>query len=153
MLPRKNTLQHLQNLTPASVTWAEQVDDLRAMWTDGVPTSEIAARLGRTPSSVLTQAVRIGLERRASSGRKAQSGTRAPKAPPSHTNVISFPVRGYSGTVVNSAAPQPVKKPRTCLMCSTSFQSHGAHNRICNRCKDCASYQTGHDNEYRVLTA
>lgn len=157
MLAQKQTLQKLHDLKPATLTWAQQMDDLKAMWLDGVPTDEIAERLGRTRSSVLTQAVRAGLERRAAPGRKPQGTTtpRAPKKPALRvvqTNILSFPVRGYSGSVVQTTQPAD-KKSRTCLMCSTSFQSHGSHNRICNRCKDCAGYQAGHDQEYSILTA
>jgi hypothetical protein len=156
MLARKDTLTQLHNLKPATITWAQQWDDLRALWAEGMPVEDIAARLNRTVSAVLTQAVRIGLERRAPSGRKPQRGKepQTPRRPVLvHSNVVSISqVRGYHGTVVESP-PQNQKKSRNCLMCKTDFNSHGSHNRICTRCKDGASYQSGHDNEYRVLSA
>jgi hypothetical protein len=156
MLQRTNTLRKLENLKPATVTWAEQLDGLRQMWTDGVPTDEIATALGRTNSSVLTQAVRIGLPRRASSGRKATTvAVTDKKVSPrlvSQQNVISFPVRGYSGAAIQSM-PAPKSQSRKCLMCSSSFPSHGSHNRICGRCKETKSYQAGHDCEYSLKTA
>jgi len=156
MLAHQSTLKQLHHLKPATVTWAQQWDDLKVMWADNVPVEEIADRLNRSVSAVLTQAVRIGLERRAPSGRKPQNQERtaAPKRPVLvHSNVVSFSqVRSYSGAAVESPV-QASKKPRTCLMCRTDFNSHGSHNRICNRCKEGASYQSAHENEYRILSA
>ncbi len=154
MLAHKSTLKQLKTLEPATVTWAQQWEDLRAMWVEGVPVEEIALRLNRTVSAVQTQAVRIGLERRAPSGRKPQVPNKTPRRPVLvHSNVVSIAhVRSYSGAVVE-ASSQNLKKPRNCLMCNTAFNSHGSHNRICTRCKDGACYQGGHDNEYRVLSA
>lgn len=155
MLSRTNTLRKLDNLKPATVTWAEQIDDLRQMWTDGVPTEDIAEALGRSVSSVLTQAVRIGLPRRASSGRKPRNPEtnkeKKPVAP--RTNVVAFPVRTYSGAATPATETAHVHKTRSCLMCSSSFQSYGSHNRICNRCKDTQSYQNGHDHEFCIKIA
>ncbi len=154
MISRSNTLHKLENLRPATITWAEQLDDLRQMWTDGTPTEEIAERLGRSVSSVLTQAVRIGLPRRASSGRKPRTTQpSAAKKAPVRMNVIAFPTtRGYSGAAMPEA-PVVVHKARNCLMCSSTFQSYGSHNRICTRCKDTQSYQAGHDHEYSIKIA
>lgn len=156
MISRNNTLRKLDNLQPATTTWAEQIDDLRQMWVDGTPTEEIAEKLGRSVSSVLTQAVRIGLPRRASSGRKPRNEQAAtqPRKAPVRMNVIAFPVRGYSGASVSTAETAvAVHKARNCLMCSSSFQSYGSHNRICNRCKDTNCYQSGHDHEFSVKIA
>jgi len=158
MLARKQTLQQLQDLKPAAVTWAQQWDDLKVMWVGGVPVDEIAARLNRTVSAVLTQAARIGLERRAASGRKSQGKNQTPyvkrlRPVLVHSNVVSFSrVRSASGAAVESPV-QANKKPRNCLMCSSAFNSHGSHNRICRRCKDTNCYQAGHENEYRILSA
>ncbi|HCM83566.1 MAG TPA: hypothetical protein DIS76_03260 [Rhodospirillaceae bacterium] len=153
MLSRTNTLRKLDNLTPAAVTWAEQIDDLRAMWIDGTPTEEIAVRLGRSVSSVLTQVVRIGLPRRASSGRKPRNPEAAAvKKAPVRMNVIAFPVRTAGDAAAHNTATA-VHKARTCLMCSSSFQSYGSHNRICNRCKDTNSYQAGDAHEYCIKIA
>lgn len=154
MLSRSNTLYKLDNLRPATITWAEQLDDLRQMWTDGTPTDEIAERLGRSVSSVLTQAVRIGLPRRASSGRKPRNPETATvkKPPVRDMNIIAFPSRGVVAGVEQNPVTA-VHKSRTCLMCSTTFQSYGSHNRICNRCKDTQCYQAGHDHEFSVKIA
>ena len=32
-------------------------------------------------------------------------------------------------------------QPRACLMCGDSFDSEGAHNRICRRCKASQTYR------------
>lgn len=154
MISRNDTLRKLEGLKPATVTWAEQLDALRQMWTDGTPTEDIAERLGRSVSSVLTQAVRIGLPRRASSGRKPSANRQAtaPKKAPVRMNVIAFPARaGYAP--VDAPVTAAVQKSRNCLMCNSSFQSYGSHNRICNRCKDTQCYQGGHDHEYSVKIA
>jgi hypothetical protein len=37
--------------------------------------------------------------------------------------------------------PQSERKPRSCLMCSRNFDSDGAHNRICRRCKASQTYR------------
>lgn len=155
MLSRTNTLRKLDNLKPATVTWAEQIDDLRQMWTDGVSTEDIAETLGRSVSSVLTQAVRIGLPRRASSGRKPRNPevNKEKKLAAPRANVIAFPVRGYAGAATPLVEVVPAHKARTCLMCSSSFQSYGSHNRICNRCKDTQCYQNGHDHEFSIKIA
>jgi len=157
MLARKQTLQQLQDLKPATVTWAQQWDDLKVMWVEGVPVDEIAMRLNRTVSAVLTQAVRIGLERRAMPGRKPEGKNQTPRVVKRpvlvHSNVVSFSrVRSHSGAAVESPV-QANKKPRNCLMCSSAFNSYGSHNRICRRCKDSNCYQAGHENEYRILSA
>ena len=34
-------------------------------------------------------------------------------------------------------------RQRTCLMCGRSFESEGAHNRICRRCKASQTYRSG----------
>ena len=153
MLKCTPTLKTMQDLKPATITWAEQLEELASLWNDGVPTEEIAERLGRSASAVLTQAVRIGLPRRASSGRKssAQAGQAAPKTK-MPVNVVVFPVRGYSGAAVQ-ASHAPVRQARNCLMCGTSFASHGSHNRICTKCKDTQAYQNGYDPNYSIRSA
>ena len=35
------------------------------------------------------------------------------------------------------------RKERKCLMCSTRFQSDGAHNRICPKCKSTEAWRRG----------
>jgi DnaJ-class molecular chaperone len=37
--------------------------------------------------------------------------------------------------------PQP--KDRRCLMCKTSFESEGKHNRICRKCKGSSAWREG----------
>ncbi len=37
--------------------------------------------------------------------------------------------------------PRTERKPRSCLMCGRSFDSEGAHNRICRRCKAGQAYR------------
>lgn len=39
------------------------------------------------------------------------------------------------------ARPQP--KMRACLMCGESFESTGAGNRICQKCKSSQAWRTG----------
>ena len=34
-----------------------------------------------------------------------------------------------------------LRRTRTCLMCGRSFESDGAHNRICRRCKASQTYR------------
>jgi hypothetical protein len=149
MLSRANTLKKLEALKPVVVTWAQQMPELIQSWNEGLPTEEIAARLGRSVSSVLTQAVRAGLPRRTPSGRKPQQTETVQKHRklPVVTNIIAFP-RAQA-----EASPTVVKKARSCLMCGTAFQSRGAHNRICQRCKCSATYQCGHDDGYALMSA
>lgn len=145
----KSTFEKLNELSPRVTTWAEQLDELRDMWMAAVPTEEIAERLGRSPSAVLTQAARLELPRRAPSGRKARTSGEIKKsrAGITPTNVITFPLRA------ETARTPSARKTRDCLMCHTSFNSHGSHNRICPRCKTGAAYQGGHEDGYAVRIA
>jgi len=149
MLANPNILQKLQALSPPTVTWAEQGHDLREMWFENTPTEEIAQRLGRSANAVLTQAARMGLPRRVASGRKGR--TAAPRLPDSGGMMklrMDFSARAQPMVPVQS-----MRKERQCLMCSTAFQSSGAHNRICQRCKAGVHYQSiGDACEYEVLT-
>ena len=36
-----------------------------------------------------------------------------------------------------------VRKERKCLMCGTRFESDGAHNRICPKCKSTEAWRRG----------
>ncbi len=159
----QSSLRHLHLLktmtarAPAAVTWAEQWDDLKVMWNDGLPTDEIAENLGRSVSAVLTQAARLGLARRSAPGRKAQaaplpSTIRRAVHPDQASNVIAFHAR-EEAAILENTAPRHEKRERSCLMCSTSFTSIGSHNRICPRCKSGSAYQVGHDESFRVLSA
>ncbi len=135
-----------------SLNWHEQLADLQKMWQDDVPLEEIAAHLQRSASAVLTQAVRQGLPRRALPGRKPLKSATPPRlkclAPP---NVIQF--RNSATRAPGKTAPS-AQQTRNCLMCSTTFPSAGAHNRICAKCKDGQAYQTGSlYSEYEIFSA
>lgn len=144
-----NAFETLQSLSPPTVTWAQQWDTLKEQWAAGTPTEEIAQNLGRTVSAVLTQAARLGLPRRQAQGRKPNaSSTKKPR----ENNILLFriPVK-FQG--VQEPERVHLVKERNCLMCSSTFHSHGSHNRICSKCKSGATYQNGHEEGFRVLTA
>jgi hypothetical protein len=146
---RLQILKSMEQRAPAATTWAEQWDELKIMWHAGVPADEIAENLNRSVSAVLTQATRLGLARRTAPGRKSKH----PPATAYKTNVIAFKARHHAPETEEALPPRHKKQDRSCLMCSTSFVSHGSHNRICPRCKSGAAYQVGHEEAYKVMTA
>ena len=147
------TQRHLQVLkimekrAPAAKTWAQQWDELKTMWLAGVPADEIAEKLGRSESAVMTQATRLGLGRREAPGRKA---TAPREVQIRNTNVIAFKP---AHPVEAAEAPRHEKKERDCLMCGPAFMSHGSHNRICPHCKAGAAYQAACNTPHELMTA
>lgn len=89
---------------------AAEVARLRALVAEGRPKRDIAARLGRAPSSVEGKLYSLGL-----SIRRRGAALPAPARP--------------------SLPPKKGRVTRPCLCCGRPFPSAGPHNRLCESCR------------------
>jgi hypothetical protein len=127
-------------------SWQDQDDQLRAMWLQNVPQEKIAETLGRSVAAVMTRAVRLGLPRRASPGRKPgykRDPSALPRAAARKVSAGVARLRKETGCVADVEAARranPEAAERVCLMCLRKFLSEGRHNRICPSCKGSAQY-------------
>jgi hypothetical protein len=113
--------------------WQEQDSVLREMWMQNKTPAQIAEALNRSVAAIMTRAARLGLPRRFAPGRKP--GRQMPEGMTTRT-----PPRQSARAAAAEASPQA--STRVCLMCLTSFQSLGRHNRICSTCKGSAEYES-----------
>jgi len=141
--------QALPGTTPASPpvavagegpNWQEQDGVLRDMWMRNQPPAAIAQALGRSVPAVMTRAARLGLPRRFAPGRKPG------RRPVDAAGVVRADTARARATAQSEAetieAASQISN-RVCLMCLTTFQSMGRHNRICPSCKNSAEYESG----------
>lgn len=118
-------------------SWSHQNGELRRLWEAGSSPEEIATELGRSVAAVMTQAVRIGLQRRVAPGRKPRR-----IAGSNHLMVaVERPKVEYVDHLQVLADKR--RAQRVCLMCGTHFLSLGPQNRICLKCKDSPEYVAG----------
>jgi hypothetical protein len=130
----------------APASWQEQDVVLREMWMENKSPQLIADALNRSVSAIMTRAARLGLPRRTAPGRKPRQqlpedmGTGSAR-----TNTIRevrrLPVKAASSSP-STASNAHQTSPRVCLMCLTTFQSLGRHNRICASCKNSSEYMS-----------
>jgi hypothetical protein len=122
-----------------SVSWADQNETLKTMWLGGDTPEAIAAKLERSVSAVMTQAVRLGLQRRLSPGRKPR-----PLALPHLHKMVKVPNKQalLDNVCDFQSAMDAKRKMRVCLMCVDKFESAGPHNRICAPCKESSAYMS-----------
>jgi hypothetical protein len=139
-----NTEASIRSQTSSPLSWQDQDETLRSMWSENKSPEEISAVLGRSIAAIMTRAARLGLPRRAAPGRKR--GYKRTE--------IKRKVMAPAGTRIRVSAPslheeeaEDFKPPeimmRVCLMCLNKFQSQGRHNRICPSCKGSSEYATG----------
>jgi hypothetical protein len=133
---RKSTDNTAKN---AVGTWGEQDVVLRTMWAGNDSPEAIAEALGRTVSAIMTRAARLGLPRRFSPGRKAI----VRNAETQSVTVRRRSVRSTEPRIMTEMMANGPRAMRLCLMCVNPFQSHGAHNRICPKCKGSPDYENG----------
>jgi hypothetical protein len=130
---------------PAAATgegpnWQEQDGILRDMWMHNQPPAAIAKALNRSVPAVMTRAARLGLPRRFAPGRKPG---RRPIDASSTARVEVARARVSAQTDAETIQAAAQISNRICLMCLTTFQSLGRHNRICPTCKNSAEYESG----------
>lgn len=127
---------------PSPVTaisgWHDQDGTLRDMWLRNQPPNVIAETLGRSVAAIMTRAARLGLPRRAAPGRKPGRRLEEGGAMTAVTRRSARP----STTASSRKDAVAVTSPRICLMCLSTFESAGKHNRICSSCKGSAEYET-----------
>ena len=91
--------------------WSPELDaELARQWLGGLTSREIAAAMGRTTSSIQTQASKLGLPRK-----------------------LAGPAGKHDGRVVGEIKPDA--RLRACMCCSGIFWSEGRHNRMCESCR------------------
>ncbi len=123
----------------AGPNWQEQDGILRELWMQNQSPAVIAQTLGRSVPAIMTRAARLGLPRRFAPGRK-------PGRRPTETGKATAMKTERSSAAVSKSAEAdatPQTAPRICLMCLTTFQSLGRHNRICPTCKNSAEFDSG----------
>jgi hypothetical protein len=127
-------------------TWLDQDSLLRELWAEGVPQDKIAERLNRTVAAIMTRAVRLGLPRRASPGRKPgfrQMGGGLRQRPSKKAVAATTKAERdakMAADLESAKRSNPEAAERICLMCLRKFLSEGRHNRICPTCKSGVSY-------------
>lgn len=129
---------------PPGVTWLDQDEQLRTLWTEKKSPEEISAVLGRSVAAIMTRAARLGLPRRAAPGRKR--GYKRTDAPKRKAKSSAPRIRVRAAVHDNAEEEAKAKaqiKTRVCLMCLNKFESMGAFNRICPSCKGSADYVKG----------
>lgn len=121
-----------------ALSWTQQDGTLRDLWGQNLTPDQIAETLGRSVAAVMTRAARLGLPRRFAPGRKPLvKGAAA-------TLQRQRPAKTFTQEMFKEILGPGVNKAmRTCLMCVNPFQSNGAHNRICPRCKGSPDYEAG----------
>lgn len=131
-----------ENVLQAPLSWLDQDELLREMWSRNDKPSKIAGQLGRSVAAIMTRAARLGLPRRAAPGRKPgyQRKDTVRKAATALSRVAML--LDKSGAHETTAEPG-MQRVRVCLMCLNRFPSEGRHNRICPGCKGSAEYNTG----------
>ncbi len=120
--------------------WQEQDGVLRDMWMRNQPPAAIAQALGRSVPAVMTRAARLGLPRRFAPGRKPG---RRPMDSAGVARAETARARASAQTEAETIEAASQISSRVCLMCLTTFQSMGRHNRICPSCKNSAEYESG----------
>jgi hypothetical protein len=131
------------SVAAATASWQDQDAVLREMWMQNHPPQAIADALNRSVSAIMTRAARLGLPRRSAPGRKPRQamddgsgnglmGTQLP----------SRDIRRAPPKTVTATEQIAQTSPRVCLMCLTTFQSNGRHNRICSSCKGSSEYMS-----------
>lgn len=118
-------------------SWQDQDPVLRDMWMKNTTPQAIAEALNRSVPAIMTRAARLGLPRRSAPGRKPGRRALDDKGVP-----LSSAVMRRMAPPQPAVAATPTTSPRTCLMCLTSFQSAGRHNRICPSCKGSSEYES-----------
>lgn len=116
--------------------WKKSDDDkLTEMWAQGVAPEDIGEAVGRSRGSVLNRAHRLGLPRRAPTGRK--------KGIPNRVNrTISKPKKAESWLMSVRAVPVPTIE-RSCLNCRAPFQTTSKFLRLCYDCRIVATRSSG----------
>ena len=117
-------------------SWQEQDGILRDLWIQNKTQQEISDALGRSVAAIMTRAARLGLPRRSAPGRKPGSTRRVLDGQAATPRTTPRQAR----TSTHTAPPQP--STRICLMCLSSFESQGRHNRVCSSCKGTAQYSS-----------
>lgn len=124
------------------LNWGDQDPILRDLWTRNVAPELIANELGRSVAAIMTRAARLGLPRRASPGRKRIA--RSPEEQKQRQVQSRAASRSLNRDMFREALqPKEGAALRVCLMCVSTFQSAGRHNRICPKCKGSAEYEAG----------
>ncbi len=127
--------------TSPATTWQEQDGLLRELWMENKSPQAIATVLNRSVSAIMTRAARLGLPRRAAPGRKPRPQLPQDKDMTATARPAVTRRTVPKGSVTSDASEQSTQTaPRICLMCLTTFQSVGRHNRICSSCKNSSEY-------------